>query len=66
MVSFQTKNANLGTFWRTLEWKMLKHILGIWNILGIFYVFAFCNFVVIWYIIPCCGILHQKSGNLGR
>jgi hypothetical protein len=23
MVSFQTKNPNLGKFWRTLEWKLL-------------------------------------------
>jgi hypothetical protein len=33
MVSFQTKNPNLGIFWRTLEWKMLLYILFIWNIL---------------------------------
>jgi hypothetical protein len=40
MVSFQTKNTNLGTVWRTSEWKMLKYIPAIWNILrplSIFY-----------------------------
>jgi hypothetical protein len=40
MVCFQTKNLNLGKFWRTLEWKMLKYFMAIWNILwtlGIFY-----------------------------
>jgi hypothetical protein len=33
MVSFQTKNPNLGIFWRILELKMLLYILVIWNIL---------------------------------
>jgi hypothetical protein len=32
MVSFQTKNTNLGMFWRTLEWQMLISIL----VIGIF------------------------------
>jgi hypothetical protein len=27
MVSFQTKNPNLGIFWETLEWKMLLYIM---------------------------------------
>jgi hypothetical protein len=26
MVSFRTKNPNLGIFWRTLEWKLLIYI----------------------------------------
>jgi hypothetical protein len=33
MVYFKTKNYNLGKFWRTLEWKMLKYVMAIWNIL---------------------------------
>jgi hypothetical protein len=40
MVCFQTKNPNLGKFWRALEWKMLVYFMVIWNILlpfGIFY-----------------------------
>jgi hypothetical protein len=28
MVCFQTKHSNLGTFWWTLEWKMLLYIFG--------------------------------------
>jgi hypothetical protein len=32
MVLFQTKNPNLGKFWRALEWKMLVFMI-IWNIL---------------------------------
>jgi hypothetical protein len=66
MVSFQTKNPNLGKFWRALDWKMLVYFMAIWNILqkfGIFYDHL-VYFVVIWYIFPRFGILYQeKSGN---
>jgi hypothetical protein len=37
---FRPKIPNLGTSWRTLEWKMLLYILVVWNILrpmGIFH-----------------------------
>jgi hypothetical protein len=41
MVSFQTKNTNLGKFWRARDWKMLIYIFyghleyftDIWDIL---------------------------------
>jgi hypothetical protein len=33
MVYFQTKNSNLGKFKTALEWKMLLHVMPIWNIL---------------------------------
>jgi hypothetical protein len=33
MVSFQTKNPNLGKFWRALEWKILEYF----KVIGIFY-----------------------------
>jgi hypothetical protein len=36
MVCFQTKNPNLGNFWRALEWKMLIYFLVICNILRSF------------------------------
>jgi hypothetical protein len=32
MVYFQTKNPNLGKFWRAIELKMLVHLMVIWNI----------------------------------
>jgi hypothetical protein len=32
MVYFQTKNPNLGKFWRALEWKLLVYFMVIWNI----------------------------------
>jgi hypothetical protein len=31
MVYFQTKNPNLGTFWRALERKMFIYFVIIWN-----------------------------------
>jgi hypothetical protein len=40
MVCFQTKNLNLGKFWRALDWKFFINFMSIWNILwrlGIFY-----------------------------
>jgi hypothetical protein len=33
MVSFQTKNPNLGKFWRAVHGKMLIYFMAIWNIL---------------------------------
>jgi hypothetical protein len=37
MVYFQTKNPNLGKFWRTLEWKKVGIFMNTWNITAIFY-----------------------------
>jgi hypothetical protein len=69
MVYFQTKNPNLGKFWRALEWKMLVYFMTIWNILrqfGITYG-RFVKVVVIWYIFPNLVRLdHEKSGNPDR
>jgi hypothetical protein len=66
MVCFQTKNSNLGKFWRASEWKMLLHFMIIWNILwpfGIMYG-SLVEFVVIWYIFPILVCLDQEqSGN---
>jgi hypothetical protein len=52
MVCFQTKNPNLGKFWRALEWKMLLYFMIIWNILwpfGMMYgslVYVVCGHLV--------------------
>jgi hypothetical protein len=68
MVFFQTKNPNLGKFWRAFKWKMLEYFMAIWNILrpfGIFwYIFPFGKLVIIWYIFPRFGT-QEKSGNPG-
>jgi hypothetical protein len=44
MVYFQTKNPNVGKFWRALEWKMLVDFMTIWNILWPF-VKIYCRLV---------------------
>jgi hypothetical protein len=66
MVCFQIKNPNLGKFWRFLQWKRLVYFLSIWSILLPLEIFYgnLVYFVVIWYISPRFGMLHQeKSGN---
>jgi hypothetical protein len=61
MVSFQTQTANLGKFWRALDWKMLIYIF--WPF-GIFYghlgyfmtIWCICvhlvHFFLFWYHVP--------------
>jgi hypothetical protein len=39
MVCFQTKNPNLGKFWRVLQWKMLVYFVDTWSILQYFVIF---------------------------
>jgi hypothetical protein len=54
MVEFQTKNPNLGKFWKVLQWEMMVFFMAILSILqsnGIFYGHL-VHFVVIWYILP--------------
>jgi hypothetical protein len=63
MVCFQTKNPNLGKFWRALEWKMSIYFIAIWNILR---TFGKCydhlvHFVLIWYIFSGVGITRQQN-----
>jgi hypothetical protein len=60
MVYFNTKNINLGIFWRDLMWKILVNFCGLF---GIFY----GHLVMLWSFgkfFPRYGILYeQKSGN---
>jgi hypothetical protein len=65
---FQTKNTNLGKFWRVLQWKLLVYLMAIWSIYShlVYFVAIWKHFMVIWYIFPRFGMLHQeKSGNPG-
>jgi hypothetical protein len=66
MVYFQTKNPNLGKFWRVLQLNFLVHIMDIWYIVWAFGIFwnqfeYFAVFLVyfpqFWYVAP------RKSGN---
>jgi hypothetical protein len=64
---FSDQKNNWGIFWRTLEWKMLLCIysghLEYFTTTG-YVLWAFGNFVVIWYIFPRFVILNrEKSGN---
>jgi hypothetical protein len=59
MVYFQTKNYNLGKFWKACQWKMSVFL----RLNGIFYGHL-VHFVVIWYIFLRFGTLYrEKSGN---
>jgi hypothetical protein len=58
MVYFQTKDPNLGKFWRVWQWKMLvvfRAILSILQTNGIVYGHL-VHFVVICYIFSCVGM----------
>jgi hypothetical protein len=62
MVYFQTKNPNLGKFWRALDrkiWIYFWAILNISRIFGIFYDHL-VHFVFIWYIFPVF-VSHTKK-----
>jgi hypothetical protein len=62
MVSFQTKNPNLGQFWGALVWKMLLYFMAICNISQTLEIFndhmygTFCvhlvHFFRFWYHVP--------------
>jgi hypothetical protein len=66
MVYFQTKNPNLGKFWRASDWKMLIYFMAVGKFDG-----HFGYFMTICYILCSFGtffrffgIMHQeKSGN---
>jgi hypothetical protein len=60
MVCFQTKNPNLGKFWKALEWKMLVYLMVIWNMLWSFGIcYGHLEYVmVIWNILRSFGIFY--------
>jgi hypothetical protein len=58
-VYFQTKNPNLGKFWKVLQGKMLVFLCPF----SLFYGHL-VHLVVIWYIFARFGMLYrEKSGN---
>jgi hypothetical protein len=65
---FQTKNPNLGKFWRVLLWKILVYFITIWTILWLLEIFYghLVYLVVIWYIFPRFGILEQEKSGICR
>jgi hypothetical protein len=68
MVCFQTKNANLGQFWKAFDWKVFMHFMAIWNIFwrfGIFYDHLVHFFI---HLVHLSGFIRyqEKSGNPGH
>jgi hypothetical protein len=75
MVYFQTKNPNLGKFWRVLQWKTLVYmstwyiLRPFWYIYGrliyfmvIWYIYGrLIYFMVIWYIFPFLVCCSKKN-----
>jgi hypothetical protein len=61
MAYFQTKNPNLGKFWRTLRWKMFVYFMSIWSIQlpGYFVAIWYILHIVMWYIFSLFGMLYQ-------
>jgi hypothetical protein len=60
MVSFRTKNPNLGKFCRSLDGKMSIYFRPIQNILRIFGILydRSVRFAFIWYILSGFGIMY--------
>jgi hypothetical protein len=65
MVWFQTKNPNLGKFWRASYWKMFIYFMAVWIFYG-----DLGYFITIWYILYSLGTffrfwchIPKKSGN---
>jgi hypothetical protein len=48
MFCFQTKNPNLGKFWRVLQWKLLVYVMAIWSILQPFDTYILWHLVNLW------------------
>jgi hypothetical protein len=63
-VHFQTKNRNLGIFWKALPWKMFVFSWPFCLFYCKMVIGNLVHFVVIWYIFPRFGMLHrERSGN---
>jgi hypothetical protein len=63
MVYFQTKNANLGKFWGSSDWKMLIYFKATWHIIWTFGIFydGLVHFVLIWYIYSGFGMYVSRK-----
>jgi hypothetical protein len=80
MAYFQTKNPDLGKFWRLLQWKLFVYYTAVWSILRLFGIFCahlvyfwpFGIFLAIWYILWPFGIFYvylvyfSRFGKLGQ
>jgi hypothetical protein len=68
---FQTKNHNLGKFWRVLRWKILVYFMAIWSILRLFGIFlAVCHilglFGIYFPVLVCCTTKNLATLDSSR
>jgi hypothetical protein len=63
MAYFQTKNPNLGQFWRVMQWNMLVYFVAIW-LFGIFFPFWFFVPRQIWQ--PCLQIIFKTAARFSH
>jgi hypothetical protein len=59
MVCFQTKNPNLGTFWRVLHWKMLVYYMDTWSSVRFYGHFGIVRGNLV-YFSPFWCFIHRK------
>jgi hypothetical protein len=69
MVCFQTKNPNLGKFWRVFQWKMLVYFMDTWSILHTVFRYILWTFGIVRghlvYFSRFSILYEEKSGNPG-
>jgi hypothetical protein len=64
MVYFLTKNPNLGTFWRALEWKMLVCLITIRNV-SLPFCMIYGHLVILWsFVIFSPVLVYFTKKNL--
>jgi uncharacterized Tic20 family protein len=63
MVYFQTKNPDMGKFYRLWQWKMLVYFIAVWSILRPFGIFCghLVYFMVSWYDFPVLVYCTKKN-----
>jgi hypothetical protein len=64
MADFQTKNRNLGTFWRALHFKLLVYFLVIWSILLPYDIFMDICYILWQFGILVPGLVFCTKKNL--
>jgi hypothetical protein len=63
MAYFQTKNTDLGKFWRVLQWKVLVYYMPIWSIIWLFE-YILWPFGILRFMFSRFGMFPQeKYGN---
>jgi hypothetical protein len=68
MVYFRTKNLNLGTFWRVLQWKLLVYIFYGYLVylrpFDIFLTFGILRDNLVYFVVILCLYIFPRFGIL--